>query len=128
MKIITATAATQGRRINDYNFCVEGEVVMPPIIICRSDRDDPDGQCGCGRGWCGANSHRGTTTAAVREVPFTMSDYTEAIWSSLEQSGWWPTYVDNEGVREMVTYLVEIAAAYPVGAVLEMRLDVVAQR
>jgi hypothetical protein len=128
MKIITATAATQGQRANDYNWCVEGELVMPPIDICRSDRGDPDGKCGCGRGWSGANSHRATTTAVVREVSFTMADYTEAIWSSLEQSGWWPNYVDDEDVREMVAYLIELAASYPVGAVLEMRLDVVTQR
>jgi hypothetical protein len=128
MKIITATAATQGQRVNDFNWCIEGEVVMPPIVICRSDRDDPDGNCGCGRGWSGANSHRSTTTAVVREVPFTLADYTEAIWSSLEQSGWWPMYVDDEDVRNMVAYLIALAACYPVGAVLETRLDVVTQR
>ena len=128
MKIITATAETQGQRSNDYHWCVEGEVVMPEVVICRSDRDDPDGRCGCGRGWAGASSHRATTTAVVRDLPFTMADYTEAIRSGLEQGGWWPAYVDDDGVREMVAYLVEVAASHPVGAVLEKRLDVVARR
>lgn len=128
MKIITATAATQGQRANDYNWCVEGEVVLPAIVVCGTDRDDPDGGCGCGRGWSGASTQRATTTAVVREVPFTMADYTEAVRSGLELGGWWPGYVDDNDVHEMVATLVDLAESYPVGAVLEKRLDVVARR
>jgi hypothetical protein len=128
MKIITATAATQGRRSNDYHWCVEGEVVLPALVICADDSDDPDGGCGCGRGWAGAGSQRATTTAMVRDVPFTMAEYTEAIRSCLEQGGWWPEPVDDDNVRDLAACLSELAASCPVGAVLEKRLDVVTIR
>ena len=128
MKIITATSATQGQRSNDYNWCIEGEIVLPPVVICRRDRDDPDGGCGCGRGWSGANSHRATTTAVVRERELTLTEYTEAIRSSLEYGGWWPDVVDGVGLNAMVAYLSDLAASYPVGAVLEKRLNVVVRR
>jgi hypothetical protein len=82
MKTITATAQTQGQRFNDYDWCIEGEIVMPPVVICRRDRNNPDGGCGCGRAWAGANSHRSTTTAMVRDVPITVPEYVEAIRSS----------------------------------------------
>jgi len=128
MTIITATSATQGQRVNDYHWCIEGEIVLPAVVICRRDRDDPDGGCGCGRGWSGANSHRATTTAVVRDVAFTLTEYTEAIRSSLEHGGWWPDTVDDGGVTAMVAYLTDIAASHPIGAVLERRLDAVARR
>ena len=128
MKIITATWATQGQSANDYHRCVEGEIVLPAVVICRRDRDDPDGGCGCGRGWSGANSHRATTTAVVRDLPLTLMEYTEAIRSSLEYGGWWPDIVDADGLQAMVAYLVDLAGSYPVGAVLERRLDATARR
>ena len=128
MHIVTATATTQGRRGNDFNFCVEGELVLPVVVICRKDRDNPDGRCGCGRSWAGASSMRSTTTAMVRDLPLTVDEYTEAIRSSLEYGDWWPEFVDDHGVRQMVAYLLNLARSYPVGAVLERRLDVVTVR
>ena len=128
MRIVTATAATQGQRGNDFDFCVEGELVLAVVVICRKDRDDPDGACGCGRAWAGAASQRSTTTAMVRELPLTVAEYTEAVRSSLEDGDWWPEIVDDLGVREMVAHLLAVARSYPVGAVLERRLDVVGRR
>ena len=101
---------------------------MPPVVVCRRDRDNPDGGCGCGRAWAGANSHRSTTTAVVRDVPISPAEYLEAIRSSLEHGGWWPDVVDNYGVVTMTTDLMDLAQSYPVGTVLERRLDTVACR
>jgi hypothetical protein len=51
MKVLTATSRTQGERSGDYCFCVEGELVTLPQVICARDARNPDGGCGCGRGW-----------------------------------------------------------------------------
>lgn len=124
MKLITATARTQGRRDNDYHWCIEGELVMPPPIVCARDQNDPDGGCGCGRGFAGLSSHRATTTAAVSEIAgFTRDDYAEAIRSSLEQQGW-PT----DEATEIVDVMIDLAAGFPTGTVIEHRLDHVAAR
>lgn len=59
IKVLVATSKTQGARDNDYNWCIEQELVwFPPI--CRSSKvNGPDDSCGCGRGFGGLNSHRG---------------------------------------------------------------------
>ena len=57
-----------------------------------------------------------------------MAEYTEAIRSSLEHGGWWPDIVDDDDLRAMVAYLTDLAVSYPIGAVLERRLDAVARR
>jgi len=128
MKVLTATHATQGQRANDFDWCVDGELVMQPTFVCGTDAADPDGGCGCGRSWAGLNSHRATTTAVVADLPLSLADYVEAVRSSLEAGGWWPGYVDDCDVQEMVVELLDIAEAHPVGVVLEKRLAAVASR
>ena len=123
MKLLTATGATQGYRDNDFNFCVEGELVHidPP---CAADREDPDGPCGCGRSFGGLNSHLGTTTAMIREVDgFSPDDYLEALRSSLDQQGW-----DSSQAVHEAAALHCLAQHWPVGTVLERRLNQVAAR
>ncbi|GAA1557240.1 hypothetical protein GCM10009678_45290 [Actinomadura kijaniata] len=123
MKLLTATSVTQGYRDNDFDWCVEGELVHIGVV-CARDRDDPDGGCGCGRSFAGLNSHRATTTAMVREVPgFTEDDYVEAIRSSLEQQGYDPSFAEHEaaGLRTLVR-------EWPVGAIVERRLNEIVVR
>jgi hypothetical protein len=123
VKLLTATSLTQGYRDNDFDFCIEGELVHidPP---CAKDRDDPDGSCGCGRSFGGLNSHRATTTAMIRDVPgFTAEDYVEAIRSSLEQQGW----DSSQAVHEAAT-LYCLSQHWPPGTVVERRLDQIATR
>lgn len=123
MRLITATALTQGLRDNDFDWCVEGELVHFGLV-CAKDRYDADGGCGCGRAFAGLNSHRATTTALIREIPgFTFGDYVEAIRSSLEQQGWDPSTAEDEA-----TELLGLAAVWPAGTVLERRLDLIATR
>ncbi|MDL5158116.1 DUF7715 family protein [Actinomycetospora termitidis] len=124
MKVLVATGRTQGARDNDYHHAIEGELVRidPP---CRKDRDDPDGRCGCGRGFAGMNSQRATTTARVAEVPLTREEYAEALRSSLEHDGYEPCTCRSTDEADA---LAELAATWPVGAVIERRLDELARR
>ncbi|HLQ57834.1 MAG TPA: hypothetical protein VK162_26620 [Streptosporangiaceae bacterium] len=122
MKVLTATVTTQGYRGNDFDYCVEGELVHVGMV-CAKDRSDPDGGCGCGRAFAGLNSHRATTTAMIREVDFTRGDYVEALRSSLAQQGW-----DAAAAQDEADSLLLLADALPVGVVAERRLSKIAVR
>jgi hypothetical protein len=123
MKLLTATNAGQGLRDNDFDWCVEGELVHIGMV-CARDRDDPDGGCGCGRSFAGLNSHRATTTAMVREIPgFTEADHVLAIRSSLEQQGCDPSFAEHEAA--LLRCLVR---DWPVGVIVERRLDEIVVR
>ncbi|MDJ0356194.1 DUF3024 domain-containing protein [Paenarthrobacter sp. PH39-S1] len=123
MKLLVATALTQGERQNDYCFAVEGELVfiLPP---CAADRKDPDGPCGCGRRFAGLVSQHATTTARVTDVPdATARNYTEALRSGIKDQGY-PT----DGVTDLSNGLLELASYWPFGSVIERRLDQFARR
>ena len=123
LKLLTATNSSQGFRANDFDWCVEGELVHIGIV-CARDRDDPDGGCGCGRSFAGLNSHRATTTAMVREVPgFTGDDYVLAIRSSLEQQGCDASFAEHEAAL-----LRTLVRDWPAGAIVERRLDEIVVR
>jgi hypothetical protein len=123
VKLLTATNTTQGFRDNDFDWCVEGELVHIGLV-CASDQADPDGGCGCGRAFAGLNSHRATTTAMIREIPgFTEEDYVEAIRSSLEQQGYDPAGAEHEAAM-----LLLLVRDWPVGAIVERRLTTIAVR
>lgn len=117
MKVLVATVETQGRRGNDFTYCVEGELVTVGLV-CATDRRNPDGGCGCGRAFSGLNSHRATTTAKVKHVDLTEEDYVEALRSSLSQQGW-PT----SDVGELAAWLAQLVGGWPEGTVVERRLD-----
>ena len=87
MKILVATGHTQGTNPGDYHYCVERELVWIQEP-CDRDRLDPDGPCGCGRGFAGAASHRATTTAMVVETEMTREDVVLAFDTSLGDGGW----------------------------------------
>ncbi len=117
MKVLVATHDSQGQRANDFCYCIEGELVTVGLV-CAADERDPDGGCGCGRAFAGLNSHKATTTAKVKEVELSDEDYIEALRSSLEQQGW-PT----EDVEELAGWLIELVDTWPVGTIVERRLD-----
>lgn len=123
MKLLTATDVTQGYRDNDFDWCVEGELVHIGVV-CERDRDDPDGGCGCGRAFAGLNSHRATTTAMIRELPgFTQEDYVEAIRSSLQQQGYDSSHAEHEAAE-----LWCLVRGWPAGTIVERRLDEIVVR
>jgi hypothetical protein len=117
MKVLVATAALQGMRSNDFNFCIEGELVWIGLV-CTTDSSDPDGGCGCGRSFAGMASHRATTTARVAEVDLDFAHYAEALRMSLRDQGW-PT----RGAIPLAGELADVADSFPIGAVVERRLD-----
>lgn len=132
MHVLTATSRTQGQRLNDYTHAVEGELVRIDEP-CARDRDDPDGGCGCGRGFSGMSSSRATTTVMVRDLPMTAAEYARAYADSLVSDGWLSAneLTDEtvaESLRAEVDQLLAIAASWPAGTVVERRLDVLQER
>jgi hypothetical protein len=113
---MVATARSQGERPTDYFWCVEGELVWFGHM-CRSGRENPDGGCGCGRGFAGLSSHRATTTVQVRDLEITYDELLLAMRASLEEQGW-----ELDRADEDAHGISTIAAQYPEGTVLERRL------
>jgi hypothetical protein len=131
MKLLTATAATQGQRASDFAWCVPGEVVTPGVFICDRDRlEGPDGGCGCGRSFAGLNSRAATTTAVVADLDgYTLDDLTVAVAASRQAAGWAEMDADPaQAAREEAEMIAETAAEYAVGDVVEIRLGEVARR
>lgn len=130
MKLLTATSHTQGQRASDFTWCIEGELVTASKIICVRDmREGPDGGCGCGRSFGGMFSGKSTTTAIVRESGMSREDLALAVRTSNEDRGWLTVTEDPDGwVAEEVAEILEAAEAYPVGAVLEIRMGEIAVR
>ncbi len=118
MKVLVATALTQGERKGDYNRCIEGELVWVQEP-CASDRRNPDGPCGCGRGFAGMSSHRSTTTARVDEIAgFTRDDMILAMQTSLRDGGW-----PEHWAADLADGLLELASLWGVGTVIDRRID-----
>jgi hypothetical protein len=117
MKILVATALTQGVDDDDYHYCVDGELVWIQES-CDRDKNDPAGPCGCGRGFAGAASHRATTTAMVVESEMTRNDVVLAFRTSLSDGGW-----PIEWAAEVADDNIEIAAQLPVGSIIGRKLE-----
>ena len=118
MRLLTATALTQGTRDNDYNWATEGELVTidPP---CDCDFGDPDSACGCARGFAGMSSHRPTTTALVWDLDMTRADLRLALQAARADAGW---VLSGAELDREVDLLVEAGAHWPAGTVVERRL------
>jgi hypothetical protein len=127
MRLLTATRQSQGRRDNDYDWCVEGELVRFDVV-CRSGRLDPDGGCGCGRGFAGMSSCRATTTCLVRNLPFSRRDVQVALAASLHAAGYLARANDLAAVADEADELIRIAARFRVGDIVERRLNVLRVR
>lgn len=125
MKVLVATREGQGSRPKDFSFAVDDELVQL-AFVCDTDQEDPDNGCGCGRAFTGLNSHKGTTTALVADLPLDREDFILALGSSLHQSGWHSDELSQAAraeVEEDVDELLTLASEWPVGTVLERRLD-----
>lgn len=117
MKILVATALTQGMHPGDYHHCVEGELVW---VQDPCDRDIRDSRmpCGCGRGFAGAASHRATTTARVVESVLTRKELVMAFRTSLKDGGWPVDWADDVADDNIFA-----AAQFPTGTVVGRRLE-----
>lgn len=127
MRMLVATHQTNGLAPGDYGFCVEGELVYMQDP-CADDLDDPDGPCGCGRGFSGMNSHRAITTALVVETDLRQDEVREALRSSLEAGGWLdpecllPKEADAI-VDQALHDVCRVAERFPIGSVVRRRLS-----
>jgi hypothetical protein len=127
MRILVATSLTNGDFPGDYNHCVDGELVYMQEP-CASDLRDPDGPCGCGRGFAGTNSHHATSTAVVVDSELSADEVDEAVRSSLEAGGWLdPSFCTPELARAMVRELVDdmqrVARNFETGTVVRRRIN-----
>ncbi|HEU4337201.1 MAG TPA: hypothetical protein VFR45_07820 [Nocardioides sp.] len=127
MRILVATHHTNGDVPGDYDHCIDGELVYMQDP-CASDRRDPDGPCGCGRGFAGTNSHRATSTALVVDSELTPADVDEAIRSSLETGGWLdPAHCTPQAARAIVRGAVDdmsaVARHFFAGTVVRRRIN-----
>ena len=126
MKLLTATRERQGERDGDFCHAIEGELVLIGLV-CATDRNDPDGGCGCGRAFSGMSSMRATTTAMVRDLDVSFDDARSAVEGYFVSAGMGPDVL-GEGeftvcVAETLAELAEIARSVPAGAVVGRRLD-----
>lgn len=112
MKMLVATAETQGDRDGDCCWGVEGELVYLSL-----DCDDP--HCGCSRGFAGLASSKATTTCVVADIPSPPAEIRQAFLEALIRSGWIaPGHPEDPIVEETFSEAAELASAFPVGTVL----------
>jgi hypothetical protein len=119
MLVLVATRLTQGDRRNDYHWAMDGELVRLGEI-CRKDRKDPDGGCGCGRGFAGMSSRRATTTARVADLSCTRAEFVVSYADAMREAGWDPC---PDCVEFDARELLRLAASWPEGTVVGRRLD-----
>ncbi len=112
MKILVATEETQGQRESDFFWTDPGEIVCF-THECDRDRDDPDGPCGCRRSMSGVKTKKGTSTVKVVELDVTQEGLADMIGDSRRP-------MDESQAKK----LLELAARYEVGTILEKRGDV----
>jgi hypothetical protein len=126
VKVVTATSTGQGDRPGDYCWTVEGELVVV-LDACARDRADPDGGCGCGRGFAGMTSRRATPTAMVRDVDVAVEEYYETVAAHLVELGYGPDALGDlefeELAEDTAADLLRWADTWPAGSVLGRRLD-----
>lgn len=126
MRLLTATRQGQGERPNDYCFVIEGELVLAQEP-CATDRQNPDGGCGCGRAFVGLSSHRATTTTLVRELDFTPGDVSLAVSSYFAAGGGGPEVFGQREftamVEEETDLLMTMGRACDAGELVGRRLD-----
>ena len=125
MKFLVATDRTQGDLDGDYAWCIPGELLWI-TMVCGRDLRDPDGGCGCGRGFGGLTSHRATTTAEVADLDMTEADLRLAVTTSLTDQGWL-SYSTEPEQAEIVTETIELVRALaeplPEGTIVRRRID-----
>jgi hypothetical protein len=123
MKVLVATAATQGTRPSDVCAATAGELVRPPAVEHPGEPAD-DGACGCRRCLVGVDSGQPTTTVQVADRPdLTLDELRRAVLASLHRAGAArPGDCDSETwAAAVAAELVDWAARFEVGTVLERR-------
>jgi hypothetical protein len=149
MRLLTATAETQGKRPDDFHWCVQGELVWVQeaddvgsadrpadrsVVGDHVGREAPQGRAdvgqdrfdasGIARSWIGLSSHRATTTARVSDLPLSPADVRLALLGYLESSGFAGLLQPWELERVLddeSALLLRRGARYPAGTIVERR-------
>lgn len=126
MRMLVATNLTNGDSPNDFDYCVEGELVYLQEP-CARDQRDPNGSCGCGRSFAGLSSHRSTTTALVVDTELTEEDLRLALRASLEEGGWLPPgcfTAEEEAsiINDYLAYVRDVADYFPAGSIVRRQM------
>jgi hypothetical protein len=124
LKVLVSTTQTQGRVYGDYCFVPEGEIVGRYGIICDAEREDGVGGCGCGRGFGGFMTLKGTTTAMVVERPMTRELWRNLAVALHERAGYADVYgkeLMDEVIGEMMAFDLDAIAKLPIGTILGRR-------
>jgi hypothetical protein len=108
VKIIAATSRGQGDRPGDFNFALNGEIVVPATPCDSAD-------CGCERSFAGTTTQKATTTAEIVDSALSRDDVITAIAKS-RADGWHDH--DIEAAVTLADSLLGVAAAQGVGTVL----------
>jgi len=122
IKIFVSTKETQGQRDNDFCFVPENEPVRYGVV-CDRDEGNPDGFCGCARSLKGVECAKATTTFKVKSVAITREQY---INGYVQRDPYYQEFGDSiiEELTQNAVELLDIAAKYSEGAVLELRAGV----
>jgi len=83
VKVLVATARSQGRRASDRMECVEGELVYL-LEPCPESRRFPYSGCPCGISFIGMSSDLATTTAEVLELELTREEFVGCLVANHE--------------------------------------------
>lgn len=126
MKVLVATAKTQGKRGNDFMHATPGELVT---FGTQCDRATPDDNCGCARAMSGMESLKATTTIEVVDQPdMTPAKLRDAIRAGLVAGAFDKLYTTSadkaefeKTIDETCEELITSAEAFSEGAVLEFR-------
>ncbi len=124
LPILVATREKQGQRKNDFSWCDEDE---PVRFASECDGESVDGRCGCRRSMSGMKSLKGTTTFKTVHSKMTRGEYVAMLRACYEKSGFLKLCGEVEVEREAAE-LLSLAAAFPVGLVIEKRGNSVKQR
>jgi len=120
INVLVSTKVSQGAVPGDCCWVPEGELVARDGVVCASERPDGSG-CGCGRGFGGFTTHKGTTTAMVVESALTELAWRAALHQTLVDTGWaeWMPAGDlAELIDELVSFDLGAAADLTPGTVL----------
>ncbi len=120
MKLLVATARTQGRRPNDFCWAEEGEIVT----FGSECGDEPvDGPCGCRRALRGVVTRKAATTFLVVQRPdLRLRDLARMVAAALVAGGWYPSLDRAHAAAvEDAQRLAEVALGHAEGTILERR-------
>jgi len=126
MKVLVATKKTQGFRKNDFSWTDEGEYLG---ISMQCDGATADDACGCARAFSGLATHKATTTAIVEDRKgITENTFAGIYRLSMVRAGWVAPGEAAPWAHEQARRMLEIAARYPVGTIVEKRGDSIGVR